>query len=171
MLLVAWFALFADTAGVVHNQAEWANRKAVVLIFIATDCPVSNVYTPEMNRIRRDYADRGVAVYAVHSDPSEDPAAVRRHASEFGYAFPVLLDPKQLLPKQTGARVTPEAAILSPQGKVLYLGRIDNRVEDFGKKRLEPTQHDLRDALDTVLAGKAIPNPKTRAIGCAIPTP
>jgi len=51
---------------------------------------------------------------------------------------------------------------------VLYLGRIDNRVEDFGKVRIQATEFDLRDALDAVLAGRPVPHPRTHALGCAI---
>ena len=68
----------------------------------------------------------------------------------------------------TGAGVIPQAAILSLEGKLLYLGRIDNRVEDFGKQRFEATQRDVRDALDAVLAGRPVPHPATKSIGCAI---
>jgi hypothetical protein len=64
--------------------------------------------------------------------------------------------------------VTPEAAVLSPDGKVRYLGRIDNRVADFGKARPQATERDVRDALDAVLAGKPVPHPVTKSIGCAI---
>ncbi len=51
---------------------------------------------------------------------------------------------------------------------MLYLGRIDNRVEDFGKTRLQATEFDLRDALEAVLAGRPVAHPRTHAIGCAI---
>ena len=83
--------------------------------------------------------------------------------------FPLLLDPKLSLARGAGATVMPEAAVLSPSGHVLYLGRIDDRVVDFGKARLQARQHDLREALDAVLAGKPVAHSRTRAVGCAIP--
>ena len=66
------------------------------------------------------------------------------------------------------ASITPQAAVLTPDGKVLYLGRIDNRVADFGKQRFQATEQDLREALDAVLAGKPVAHPFTKSIGCAI---
>ena len=51
----------------------------------------------------------------------------------------VLLDPRQVLVEHAGATITPQVAVLSPEGKVLYLGRIDNRVEDFGRSRPKAT--------------------------------
>jgi hypothetical protein len=80
----------------------------------------------------------------------------------------LLLDPGQTLVKLVNATVTPQAAVLTPAGKVLYLGRVDNRVEDFGKTRYQATKFDLREALDAVLAGKPVPQATTKSIGCAI---
>ncbi|HTT61190.1 MAG TPA: redoxin domain-containing protein, partial [Bryobacteraceae bacterium] len=161
------FAL-RDADGVAHSASEWAQARAVVLYFVTTDCPLSNGYAPEMNRIEQAYAPRGVLFYAVQGDTTIPDAEVRQHARDYGYRFPALLDPQMILAHRTGATVTPEAVVLSPEGAVLYLGRIDNRVEDFGKVRIQATEFDLRDALDAVLAGRPVPHPRTRALGCAI---
>jgi hypothetical protein len=59
--------------------------------------------------------------------------------------------------------------VLSPSGDVLYRGRIDDRVADFGKRRVEPTRRDLRLALDAILAGKPVQARLTKAVGCYIP--
>jgi peroxiredoxin len=158
----------ADSAGATHTDAEWRMARAAVLFFIAADCPISNGYVPEMNRIAHDYASRGVRVYAVMADTTTPLADVQKHAKEYGFAFPVLLDPQQILVRFTGASVTPEAAVISPGAAMVYLGRIDNRVEGFGLQRSQATQHDLRDALDAVLAGKPVAKPATKAIGCSI---
>ncbi|HVN07283.1 MAG TPA: redoxin domain-containing protein [Bryobacteraceae bacterium] len=163
------FALH-DADGAAHTQLEWARSRAIVLYFVTTDCPLSNAYAPEMNRIAEAYTPRGVRFYAVQGDTTIADDEVRRHAREYAYRFPVLLDPQQVLTHHTGATVTPEAVVLSPEGAVLYLGRIDNRVEDFGKVRLQATEFDLRNALDAVLAGRPVPRPRTHALGCAITT-
>lgn len=157
-----------DTEGVEHTPNEWAQARAVVLFFVTTDCPLSNGYAPEMNRIEQAYAPRGAVFYAVQGDTTIPDEEVRRHAREYGYRFPAVLDPRQILARHTGATVTPEAVVLSAEGAVLYRGRIDNRVEDFGKTRLQATQFDLRDALDAIMAGRPVPHPRTRALGCAI---
>jgi peroxiredoxin len=160
--------LFTDTEGVVHSTAEWTGKRAIVLFFVTTDCPLSNGYVPEMNRIAHDYAARNVAFYGVQGDATVAAPDVRRHAKEFGYSFPYLFDPQESLAGSTGATVTPEAVVLSPAGQVLYVGRIDNRLVDFGKQRPKPTEFDLREALDAILSGKAVPHPVTTALGCAI---
>jgi peroxiredoxin len=157
-----------DTQGAVHAAAEWSGAKAILLFFVTTDCPVANSYVPEMNRIRDAYAGRGVRVYAVQTDTTVPDAAVTAYARDFRYDFPLLLDPRQQLVQLAGATITPQAAVLAPDGRVLYLGRIDNRVVDFGKQRPRATEADLREALDEVLAGKPVAHPFTKSIGCAI---
>lgn len=158
-----------DTTGAVHTYSEWEKSKAVVLFFVTTDCPIAASYVPEMNRIRQTYEARGVAFYAVQVEPRTPETEVARYAREYRYTFPLLLDPRQEMTKLTGATITPQAAVLSPAGRLEYLGRIDNRVADFGSQRPRATEFDLRDALDAVLAGKAVPHPRTKSLGCAIP--
>jgi peroxiredoxin len=161
------FAL-RDTRNVIHSSEEWNGKRAIVVFFTTTDCPLSNNEIPEMNRTRRDYEARGVAFYAVQADTTIADADVLQHTKEYQFSFPVLFDPHQILAKMTGATTIPSAAVLAPDGTLLYLGRIDNRVEDFNIRRPEPTRFDLREALDAVLAGKPVPHPRTNAFGCAI---
>lgn len=157
-----------DTAGVRHTQREWRNKTAIVVFFTMTDCPLSNGYVPEMNRIQREYGPKGVAVYAAHSDPFVQGEAVKKHAAEFGFTFPVLADPKLTLAKAAGATVVPEVAVFAPDGALQYLGRIDNRSEDITRRRNQATAFDLRAALDAVVAGKVPAVARTRAVGCSI---
>ena len=158
----------ADTAGRTHTPAEWSGKHAVVLFFLTTDCPLCNNYAPELNRIAQEFSPRGVAFYGVQGDATIPDADVRGHAKDYAYTFPYLFDPEESLATYTGATSTPEAAVLSPSGELLYLGRIDNRLEDFGKQRTQVTEFDLRDTLDAVLSGKPVPHARTKALGCAI---
>lgn len=161
------FAL-RDTRNIVHSPEEWKGKKAIVVFFTTTDCPLSNNEVPEMNRTRRDYEARGVAFYAVQADTTIAEADVLQHTKEYQFSFPVLFDPHQTLAKMTGATTIPSAAVLTPEGTLLYLGRIDNLVEDFNIRRQEPTKFDLREALDAVLTGKRVAHPRTKTFGCAI---
>jgi peroxiredoxin len=162
------FALH-DTLGGTHTSAEWTQAKAAVVFFVTIDCPIGNSYVPEMNRIRDAYASRGVSVWAVQADPHIAEPAVVKYAADFHYSFPLLLDPGQILVKHAGATITPQAAVFSPDGKLQYLGRIDNRVEDFGQSRPKATVPDLRNAIDAVLAGRPASPDRTKSVGCSIP--
>lgn len=140
--------------------------KAVVLLFVARDCPISNAYAPEIKRLCDHYARAHVAFYLVYPDPDTSLAAARRHAKDYGYTVPLLLDPAHRLVHRAGATVTPEAAVFAPGGRLLYRGRIDDLYLGFGQRRDAATRHDLRDALDAVLSGKPVPTSRTPAIGC-----
>jgi peroxiredoxin len=158
-----------DTRGGIHSPEEWKSKRAIVLVFVTVDCPITNSYVPELNRIDAAYGPRGVQLFAVQGDPTQKAETLRAYTKEYAYSFPLLLDPDLTLAKWTGATTMPEVAVLSPEGEVLYLGRIDDRYVDFGKQRPRAKQLDLRNTLDALLAGKPIPEARTRALGCAIP--
>lgn len=144
---------------------------AGVLFFITNDCPVANSYAPEIQRICGDYAAKGISCDLVYSDLSLDAPAIRKHHAEFGYpeSIPAVRDTGHKLAEATGATITPEAVVVGKGGKVLYRGRIDNFYAALGKPRRQATEHDLRQALDEVLAGKPVTHPQTQAVGCYIP--
>ena len=144
---------------------------AEVLFFITNDCPIANSYAPEIQRICSDYASKGVSCELLYSDLSLDAAAIRKHHAEFGYpdSIPAVRDAGHKIANATGATITPQAVIVGKGGKVLYRGRIDNFYAALGKPRRQATEHDLRQALDEVLAGKPVSHPETQAVGCYIP--
>ena len=160
-----------DAQGATHTFAECKGAKCTLLLFIDTECPVSNFYTPQMQRWAAKYGPRGVTCFGVHSNPATTTAAAAQHAKEYGLKFPVLIDPAQQLAQAAGVRVTPEAVVISPQGKVLYRGRLDDRYSLDGKRRDEPRQRDLEAAVDAVLAGREPEVRETKAFGCPLPKP
>ncbi len=155
--------------GVVHTPLSPSGKKTSLLLFLLPDCPVCNAYAPEIKRICHDYEPRGIDVYVVYADPDLTVEEARKHAKDYRLPCPVMLDPTHELVKRTGADMTPEAAVVGPDGKIVYLGRIDDLYADYGKKRAESKEHDLRNALDAVLAGKPVAPAGARPIGCHIP--
>ncbi len=158
-----------DLTGRPHTADEWQDKQAVVLIFLGAECPVSNGYSPDMRKLAKEYADRGVACYGVHVEPGLSAEDAARHAEEYGLTFPILLDPEQKLATMVGARVTPDAVVVRPDGAVAYRGRIDNRYSVKGQRRDNPTKHELIDAIEAVLAGQAPAVSETEAYGCPLP--
>jgi len=149
-------------------SSKTSERRATVLFFITTDCPIANACAPEIERIYQSYVQKHVAFYLVYVDASQGSAVVRKHHKEYGYSIPAVLDPDHLLVKKAGATVTPETALFSADGRLLYHGRIDDRAVAYGQVRAEPTRRDLRDTLDSYLQGKPIPVSHTNAVGCII---
>jgi len=151
------------------------DARAVVLYFVASDCPISNRLLPEMLRIEREFASRGIRFFFVYPNSTETPATIRAHRAAFGLdpKENTLTDPHEALARLTGANVTPEAAVLIPRGTTLqpvYTGRIDDRYLSLGTERPAATKHDLEDAIAAVLANQAIPAPGGPPVGCAFMT-
>lgn len=144
---------------------------AVVFVFTRTDCPISNRYAPEIQRIHDRFAAADVRFWLVYCDPTEPADAIRAHLSEYGYRMGALRDPDHTLVKLVGARVTPEVAVAVPERdgwRIVYHGRIDDRYVALGTMRPEPTTRDLEDVLDAVVRGKRVESRSTDAIGCYI---
>ena len=145
---------------------------ANVLLFVQTDCPLSNSYAPEIQRICKAYESKGVSCSLAYEDVRVDAAAVRKHMKDFAYSgVPASIDDSRALADRARATVTPAAVVVDARGAVRYRGRIDNFYASLGKPRQNVTEHDLTDALDAILAGKPVPKPETEALGCFITRP
>jgi len=160
---------FTDINGKTHTPLSQPDKKATVLFFLLPDCPVSNAFAPEIKRICADYEAKKCAVFIVHADPDVTLEQAKKHAKQYGYTSPVLRDPTHLLVKPTGVTMAPEVAVLGPDRKILYRGRIDDLYVSYGKRRPEPMQRNLRNALDAILQGKEVAMPTTKVIGCYLP--
>jgi hypothetical protein len=146
-----------------------AARKATVLQFVTTDCPISNGYAPEIQRLASAFGPQNVAFYLVYPDPDLKPADARKHHQDYGYPFPAVLDPKFELAKLAKVETTPEAAVFLADRSEVYRGRINDLYVDYGKARHAPTSNDLKDVLEAVVGGKPPAPRTTEAIGCPIP--
>ena len=154
---------FTDLSGKTYDARDIAGHKATVFLFVSSQCPISNVYTPRFQSLTADYADKGVQVFAVYSDRQESRAEVAAHVRERGISFPVIKDEGNALADRLGAKYTPEAILVDSSGAVRYRGRFDDNAV-----ATRVTHHDLTDALNAVLAGRPVANPEVTAFGCAI---
>jgi peroxiredoxin len=158
-----------DSSGRAHTLADWQGRRAIVLFFLGIECPVSNGYAPEMQRLAARFGPRDVLFLGIHPDAEVSSEAAACHAAEYDLAFPILLDPDQELTRQVGVRVTPEAAVLDGSGQVLYRGRIDDRYGPDGKRCERTSTHELSDAIEAALAGRTPAIEYREAFGCPLP--
>ena len=152
-----------DYNGVKHSLADYKSSKAIVLMFIATQCPVSNAYNGRMVELQKDYSSKGVTFVGINANKQEGLEETKNHAKEHGFDFPVLKDWNNVIADQLGASVTPEVYVLNSNLEVLYHGRIDD-----SQREGKVSSKDLRVNLDKILSGKPVETQETKAFGCAI---
>jgi len=140
-----------------------------VLIFVSTECPISNRYAPEIDRIAAEYQSKRVQVFLIYAEPGIDASKVRASFKDFhaGSQAHAIVDERFALTAATGATVTPEAVVYTNRGRQ-YRGRIDDLNLAAGQSRRVAGHRDLRDALDAAIAGRPVGSPETPAIGCVI---
>jgi peroxiredoxin len=139
------------------------DKKATVLMFISTECPVSNAYNERVLALYNDYKDQGVQFIGINSNRNESVEEIVKHNKASKFSFLVLKDLKNAIADKFGARRTPEVYLLDEDRILRYRGAIDNSQKN-------PETHYLRETLDLVVAGKEIPEnlKKTKAFGCTI---
>lgn len=151
-----------------HGLSTFVGRAALVLLFTSNRCPTAKAYVDRLNAIQREYGPRGVQLVAInasdpHLYPEESFAEMVERARADGYTFPYLVDEGQALAKACGVTCTFHAFALDRERRLRYQGRVDN-----ARLAERVTTHDLRNALDDVLAGRPVAVPTTRAFGCSL---
>ncbi len=160
-----------DLSGHPVDPLEPSDATAVVLLFVATDCSVSNRYVPEIQRLQREFAGNGVRFWMVYPNPEDTATVVSHHNAEFAITSNTVLDRSQSLVQRAHVVATPEAALFVPQGgslREVYHGRIDDRYLSFGHERPQANHHDLELAIRAALAHQPVPAPGGAPVGCAI---
>jgi thiol-disulfide isomerase/thioredoxin len=150
------------------DLAQLKDRKAVVVLFLSFDCPVSNSYSPTLIELHKAYADKGIVFVGVDASDDLSAAELLEKAKEYKLPFAVLKDAKFAAADAFQAKTSPEAFVLDHNLILRYRGRIDNAYSARLKKNNKVTEHDLKGALDDLLAGKDVRTPATKAIGCPI---
>jgi len=155
-----------------HSLADFADAKGYIVIFTCNHCPYAQAYEERIVSLDKKYKALGYPVVAINpNDPVVQPedglALMKERAQEKGFTFPYLLDEGQKIYPQYGATKTPHVFILQKEeGKniVKYIGAIDDNYEDAS----QVSEKYVEKAVDALLAGNAIEQTTTVAIGCSI---
>jgi len=139
------------------------DKKAVVLIFLATECPVLDEYIERIVKLTKDYKEKEVQFVGIHSNKHETSEDIKKYQTKHKFEFPILIDPENVIADYFQARRTPEVFVIDNKHFLRYKGAIDDN-------RKSPKNHYLTNILNLLLDGKVIPEKqkKTRAIGCTI---
>jgi peroxiredoxin len=158
------------TDGKTYSLDDFAQAKALVVVFTCNHCPVARAVEDRLVRLSADYADRGVRLVAINPNddrgyPEDSFDAMVERAKEKGFDFPYLRDETQEVARAYDAACTPDVFVVGPDRGLVYNGRIDDSWKDESKV----TRRDLREVLDALLEGRAPRLPEVvPSMGCSI---
>lgn len=163
---IAGFTL-QDYLGARHSLCDWSDQRAVVVVFLGTECPLAKLYGPRLADLASEFGPQGVVFVAIDSNQQDSLLEIGHYARVHKIDFPVLKDSTAKVADQFGATRTPEAFVLDRDGNVLYHGRIDDQF-GVGYQRQKEVRRELAVALKEILAGKPVSVPDTEPVGCFI---
>ncbi len=158
--------------GKMFSLADKADAKGFIVVFTCNHCPFSKMYENRIEALDMLFSSKGYPVVAINpTDPVAYPDDTYEKmvtlAREHTYTFPYLDDSTQVITRWYGATNTPHAFVLNKEnGKLVvrYVGAIDDNAQD----EMKVTKHYVAEAVNSLLAGKPVATPKTKAIGCGI---
>jgi peroxiredoxin len=168
MIAIACLAL--SLAAPPDPLQKWNGSPVLVVAFLGVDCPVSQLYATRLNDIAHDFGPKGVAIVGIDPNPGEGADAVAKFERDLNLAYPVIRDAGQELAGRFAITRTPELVVLGRERTILYRGRVDGQFAP-GARRAHPTRHDLKIALEEILASKPVSVPQTEPAGCPLERP
>ncbi len=155
--------------GKTYSLGDFKDAKTLIVVFSSNHCPFVIGSEDRMNALYADYAPKGVAMIAISSNetekhPTDSFDHMVQRAKEKGFEFPYVWDESQDVALAYGALRTPHFYVFDEQRKLRYTGRMD----DNPKEAAKATTHELRDALDALLAGGEPPVTLTNPMGCNV---
>jgi thiol-disulfide isomerase/thioredoxin len=156
-----------DALGTARSLDDWKDKKAVVVVFLCTECPLARQYGPKLGEMAQKYADKHVQFVAIDSNQTDTLAEIEHFQRVHKIGFPILRDPANKIADELGARRTPEVFLLDQSRVVRYWGRIDDQF-GIGYARTKPINRYLQDALDAILEDRAVHTAAVESVGCRI---
>ena len=152
------------------SQATFADKKALLVMFICQHCPFVKHIKEELAQLGKDYTDKGVGIVAISANdvsnyPDDAPDKLKAMALELGFTFPLCYDETQETTKAYTAACTPDFFLFDGNRQLVYRGQLDESRPSNG---IPVTGKDLRKAIDAVLADEAISQEQKPSIGCNI---
>ncbi len=157
----------SDHLGSKHSLDEWASSKAVIVVFLGTDCPLAKLYATRLVELANHYKDRKVQIVGINANAQDSLLEIGHFARVHKIDFPLLKDVGNKVADHFGAKRTPEAFLLDEKRFVRYQGRIDDQY-GVGYSRASFSRQDLAIAVDELLSGQQISEPFIEAVGCHI---
>lgn len=164
------FQLPDVVSGETISLSTFTGKPALLVMFICQHCPFVKHVQDQLAKLGQDYGAKGVGIVAISSNdvtkyPDDSPENLKTMAKDLGFPFPVCYDESQAVAKAYTAACTPDFFLFNGDRKLVYRGQLD---DSRPSTNIPVTGQDLRAALDTLLAGAAIPAEQKPSIGCNI---
>ena len=144
--------------------------KPVILAFICNHCPYVILIKEVFAKLANEFQEKGVQVIAINSNdvenyPDDSPEKMVKDSEDNGYSFPYLYDESQEVAQQYQAACTPDLYLFDADHKLYYRGQFDDARPNTD---IPVTGEDLKNAVESLLAGKPSPENQTPSLGCNI---
>ena len=153
------------------NLSTMAGGKGLtVYIFLSETCPICQSVTTELKKLHQQFGPLQVEFIGLFPDGILSDSQTRvDFGKKYGLSFSLLADSGQLVTRKFNAEITPEVVVVNNETEtILYRGKVDNSFASLGRRRTVVTEHYLRKALESWIAGKKILPSKTQPVGCII---
>lgn len=167
-LLYLIFFLNLLSIKVIGQTAKPQQKTLKVILFIDTECPISQSYMPELKKLAEQYQSRNVQFESVFPVYTATDKEIKTFLKKYGVSFPGSPDKDHKTARRYHAKVMPEVVLLDGNGMIVYQGAIDNWYTGLGKNRPKPTEFYLHDAIEATLNGNPVMTGRTEAVGCLI---
>lgn len=152
-----------------YSLASAKQAKLLIVVFSCNHCPAAIGSEDRMIQLYKDYRPKGVEMIVINANedqnhPDDSFEKMKDRARDKNFPFPYVRDESQSVAFAYGALRTPHFYVFDEPRRLRYSGRMDNSPRDASKA----TQHDLRNALDALLAGKTPPVELTNPLGCNV---
>ncbi len=164
------FTLPDTVSGAQKTLSGLKSETATVIMFICNHCPFVRHVRHELLNISREYQPKGISFIAISANdaaeyPDDSPENMKRTAQELQFSFPYLYDASQDVARSYQAACTPDLYVFDRDLACVYRGQLD---DSRPGNNIPVTGHDLRQALDDVLAGKPVNQVQKPSTGCNI---
>ncbi|MCX7430541.1 MAG: redoxin domain-containing protein, partial [Planctomycetia bacterium] len=160
----------ADGGSISFADLIGSEGRAVCFAFLHPACPLAQEYAPVLSALAADFGGAGIRFVGVICE-YDKPAEVEAYRREYGVTFPIHLDTDFRLAEALDATITPEVVLVDRDRIIRYAGRIDDRYKIRGVMTPGDAEPELAHAIQDLLAGREIREPRTKAAGCPLDRP
>lgn len=164
------FQLPDVVSGKIISLETFAQKKALLVMFICKHCPFVKHIQIQLSILGKDYQNTDLGIVAISANdavkyPDDSPEQLKQMAVELGFTFPLCYDETQEVAKTYTAACTPDFFLFDSDRHLVYRGQLD---DSRPSTEMPVTGADLRQAIDTTLSGKPVNPEQKPSLGCNI---